>query len=212
VDTDDPVKIGLNNAILSGRLVDKGTLNNPSEMGILISVRPDPRLGSDGVNKKIGSLDSTNRFELQIEGLRKGTKYFFRTYAINEEGVGYGVVQDFKTLGRVSGKSWTSLEPSGIENWWTSPWFGSFYQNEERSGWIMHSDLGWLYPIASSNRGVWLWMERMGWLWTSKELYPYLYQNQNPSWVYFYGTDQETMLFYLYAEGKWLNYNKNTSK
>ena len=32
-------------------------------------------------------------------GLEKGTKYFYRTYAMNAEGVGYGVVKDFVTAG-----------------------------------------------------------------------------------------------------------------
>ena len=31
-------------------------------------------------------------------------------------------------------------------------WFGSFYMNDANA-WVMHSELGWLYPMASGKAG-----------------------------------------------------------
>ena len=67
------------------------------------------------------------------------------------------------------GPSWAKAQPGAAANWWTSPWFGSFYMNDGNA-WVMHSELGWLYPMASGKSGVWLWKEQLGWLWTDEAI------------------------------------------
>jgi hypothetical protein len=54
----------------------------------------------------------------------------------------------------------------------------------------MHSELSWLYPMASVKSGFGLWKEQLGWLWTDTQLYPFLYQNTSAGWLYFYGASQ----------------------
>ena len=105
------------------------------------------------------------------------------------------------------GPSWAKAQPGAAANWWTSPWFGSFYMNDGNA-WVMHSELGWLYPMASGDKGVWLWKEQLGWLWTDEAFYPFLYQNTSAGWLYFYGASQDRLLFYHYRDERWLQMNQ----
>ena len=141
-------------------------------------------------------------------GLEKGTKYFYRTYAMNAEGIGYGVVKDFEAQEHSVGPSWVNAQAGSAANWWTSPWLGSFYMNEANASWVMHSEMGWLYPMESAKSGVWFWKENLGWLWTDEEFYPFLYQNTSASWLYFYGASRDRLLFYHYREERWLEMNQ----
>ena len=52
-----------------------------------------------------------------------GKKYFFRAYAQNKEGVGYGSVLDLRTVRNVS-PWWIDARSDVAANWWTSSWFG----------------------------------------------------------------------------------------
>ena len=113
------------------------------------------------------------------------------------------MVKDFETQEHIVGPSWANAQPEGAANWWSSRWFGSFYMNNENA-WVMHSELGWLFPMASGQSGVWFWKDFMGWLWTDEQLYPYFYQNDSASWLYFYGASEGTQLFYRYRDEKWI--------
>ena len=147
------------------------------------------------------------KFNKVVKDLIAGKKYFFRAYAQNKEGVGYGSVLDLRTVRNVS-PWWIDARSDVAANWWTSSWFGSFYMNEANASWIMHSEMGWLYPMESPKSGVWLWKENLGWLWTNEEFYPFLYQNTSASWLYFYGASQGKPLFYDYKDERWLQMNK----
>ena len=61
------------------------------------------------------------------------------------------------------------------------------------------------YPIESSTAGLWLWKRDLGWLWTDKEIYPFLYQNAQGGWLYFYGQRKGTLLFYDYEAKRWIS-------
>jgi len=209
VETGDPVDVGFQEAILPGKLLDKGSSMDLIQIGMLISTDPNPYLDTNGVILERGFLDTNQTFEVMMMGLEKGTKYFYRTYAMNAEGIGYGVVKDFEAQEHSVGPSWANAQAGSAANWWTSPWLGSFYMNDGNA-WIMHSELGWLYPMASGQNGVWLWKDFMGWLWTDQQLYPFLYQNVSASWLYFYGASEGAQLFYRYRDGRWIEWNKSS--
>ena len=147
------------------------------------------------------------KFNSVVKDLIAGKKYFFRAYARNKEGVGYGLVLDLGTVRNVS-PWWIDARSGVATNWWTSSWFGSFYMNEANASWIRHSEMGWLYPMESPKSGVWLWKENLGWLWTDEEFYPFLYQNTSASWIYFFGSREGTLLFYDYSTKLWIMRNK----
>ncbi|MDC1006258.1 cadherin domain-containing protein, partial [Opitutales bacterium] len=203
VETDDPVNVGFQEAMLSGKLLDKGSSMDLIQIGMLVSTDPNPNLNTKGGIRERGFLDTNQTFEVMMMGLEKGTKYFYRTFAMNAEGVGYGVVKDFVMQEHASGPSWANAQAGAAANWWTSPWFGSFYMNDGNA-WVMHSELGWLYPMASGDKGAWLWVEQLGWLWTDEAFYPFLYQNSSAGWFYFYGASQGKKLFYHYRDERWM--------
>ena len=108
------------------------------------------------------------KFNEVVKDLIAGKKYFYRAYARNREGVGYGSVLDLKTVRNIS-PWWINAQPGAAANWWTSSWLGSFYMNDANASWVMHSELGWLYPMESPKERGLVWKEQLGWLWTDEE-------------------------------------------
>jgi len=98
----------------------------------------------------------------------------------------------------------TSAKPmKNAPGWWTSDWFGTYYL-AEASGWILHMDLGWLYPSISASEGIWIWKEALGWVWTNRGIYPYLFSSNSNAWLYFYGELDQRRLLYDYKRKKWI--------
>ena len=68
----------------------------------------------------------------------------------------------------------------------------------------MHGDLGWTYAIPADNRdGVWFWIAPLGWLWTSEEVYPYLYDFTRRDWLFFHGGFGQEIILYNYRREQW---------
>ena len=105
---------------------------------------------------------------------------------LNAEGVSYGASQSFETPDSQLMPKWSTASPvQGAENWWQSPWFGSFFMGDG-NGWIMHEKLGWLFVLPQED-SVWLWQDELGWLWTAADIYPYLYRDAEDGWIFFHG-------------------------
>ena len=141
-----------------------------------------------------------------VDDLDKGKKYYYKAYASNAEGTGFGLEETFVTASNPSILGWAGSQPGTEQGWWTSPWFGEFYRADE-SGWLMHGELGWLYglPQSDDTAGVWLWQERLGWVWTGKDLFPFIYLNDSGSWMFLYGRGTgDKLLLYDYGELRWL--------
>ena len=64
-----------------------------------------------------------------------------------------------------------------------APWIG--WIQELTPEYIWHLNLGTMYYIGDSQSSVWFYAfaQDSGWIWTSKELYPYLY-SFNRGWIY----------------------------
>lgn len=67
-------------------------------MGILLGISKQPDI-EDYVGRIVDG-DGSGYFETLIEGLSQSTTYYLRAYAVNEHGVGYGDVIEFKTKGK----------------------------------------------------------------------------------------------------------------
>ena len=74
-------------------------------------------------------------------------------------------------------------------NWLNSPWFGMFLRTD--SDWIYSANLGWLYPVGDSDESVWLATPQGKWYWTSEQVYPWFYQDDQGIW-YYYSNDHST--------------------
>ncbi len=192
-------------ANLQGSVPDHGGATVTS-YGFLIST--NPLIGEDrnGTDALTAEGNSTN-FSALVVNLQPGTKYFYRAFAINAEGSSYGSSESFSTVSESAKPSWINAQPGAAANWWSSHWFGNFYLNA--NGWARHEELGWIFPVESPTAGLWLWKRDLGWLWTEKEIYPFLYQNTQGGWLYFYGEHQGTRLFYDYVRKKWTTLKEN---
>jgi len=135
---------------------------------------------------------------LPLDGLQPNTKYFFRAFANNAEGISFGSIQSFHTplLATTAGPWWETI-PEIAGGWRTSPWLGTFLAYPQ--GWIYHADLGWLYSHSGTNTDLWLWSEDKGWLWTGPEIYPHLFQNSTSNWLYFIKKKDGVARFYEYS-------------
>lgn len=66
--------------------------------GILLGISKQPTI-DDFVGKTVDG-EGDDYFEALIEGLSQSTTYYLRAFAVNEKGVGYGKVIEFKTKGK----------------------------------------------------------------------------------------------------------------
>ena len=140
----------------------------------------------------------------QINARDAGTIYVM-AYAENTEGRAYGLEERIVvTPTALEQDSWTGATAlENREGWWNSPWFGTYYRSEE-SGWLLHLELGWMYPAPGANNGLWLWKEGLNWLWTDEGVYPFLYSSDTGTWIYFYGELNRKRLLYDYGLQKWM--------
>jgi hypothetical protein len=100
--------------------------------------------------------------------------------------------------------------------WHRSPWFGYFHQTTEN--WIYHLDFGWIYSIpygsesldrrrrtanTNDNDGVWFWQEELGWVWTTGEVFPYLYQESTNGWLFYDKASSNPAILYDFENQEW---------
>ena len=207
VQTGSSAEITPSTAILSGSIIDQGGSAGVFRSGILLSTMPEPVLGGTG-SFDFPSDGNAGDFSISASGLLSGTRYYYRAYSENPEGVSYGASEIFQTIEVEGSPSWASATPEPeVPNWWSSPWLGSFYKSDD-SGWILHSKLGWLFVLPNADSGVWFWLEDRGWFWTDAGLYPFLFDHLSHSWVYFHGGDQTRLLLYNYNLGRWLTIDR----
>lgn len=81
-----------NSADLGGKVTEAGG-SAVTERGVCWAVYNNPTIND---NKQAAGSD-TGSFVTTVTGLATGQNYFFRAYAINDEGTGYGSVEQFNT-------------------------------------------------------------------------------------------------------------------
>lgn len=96
---------------------------------------------------------------------------------------------------------WLDATPLG-DRWFDLPWFGVFF--DPAIGWIYHSDHGYLVP-AGEPGSLWLYDQKLNWLWTSENTYPWLFHADTGSWLwYLRGTKQPRWFFDLFLYFDWI--------
>ena len=58
----------------------------------------------------------------------------------------------------------SKMDGGAIGDWYSSDWFGDYH--DASSGWIYHTQLGWLYTKQDGSGNFWLYENNLGWLWT----------------------------------------------
>jgi len=98
---------------------------------------------------------------------------------------------------------WQNSIPVNIDNpyWKNESWFGYFW--DKYFPWIYHNDLGWVYIAGVSTENFWMHHQKLGWLWTGFQYYPYVYSNNEQSWIYL---SPENSNYYLQGTQTWVSY------
>ena len=192
---------------ISGDILDTGGLYGITERGFLVSSYAEPSFDQNHTTQHPADINSSGGFEILFDRLESGKRYHYRAYAINAEGVSYGASQSFETPDSQLMPKWSTASPvQGADNWWQSPWFGSFFMGDD-NGWIMHEKLGWLFVLPQED-SVWLWQDKLGWLWTAADIYPYLYRDEEDGWIFFHGGRAELLLFFSFEETRWIQISR----
>tara|TARA_R110002051_G_scaffold128399_3_gene202120 strand:+ start:213 stop:4445 length:4233 start_codon:yes stop_codon:yes gene_type:complete len=98
ISTTDASTITKNTVIIGGNIANEG-ISSVTERGILYSTTDTtPEIGETGVIKDTNGT-GTGVFSETITDLQSDTTYYYRAYAINSVGTGYGEIKSFTTLG-----------------------------------------------------------------------------------------------------------------
>ena len=142
------------------------------------------------------------KFELEIDQLEPGTRYYYRAFARNEAGEAFGSRKRFTASAKTEevnskGKTDAIDDGEGGKDWVSSDWFGAYkpYENQ----WAYHLELGWIFLPNKQKGGIWLWRESHGWLWTKKGIWPFLWRNDTGNWIYLLPTKGNKVSFYDYS-------------
>ena len=161
------------------------------EVGIILSKKI---FLSDPI-QLISQLDQqTMTYHSLHGGLEPGTTYYFRAYAKNRAGMTRGGLKKLTTPQVIEPGSWYANARPLPGGWRMLEWWGAFRPTTKN--WVYHAELGWLYPSASQNEGLWLWNKEHGWQWTDDGVYPYLFRWRDSTWIYFYRRVNGRPLFY----------------
>jgi alpha-tubulin suppressor-like RCC1 family protein len=213
VNTDGVTVLDTTSALLFGDLLDAGHTAGISERGFVVSRDPDPVLGLPNTLTITAAIDDfgTGAFTAKISGLAASMIYYSRAFSTNEEGTGYGAQERFDLNSTNDTEIWsngTESDPINAPNWWASPWFGNFAVTEE-TDWVFHEHYAWLFIFPEESGGLWYWQKNLGWLWTSRDLYPYVFQ-QGGGWHYFLGVTSGKVFLFRYSDGMWIDVVQDT--
>lgn len=79
------------------------------------------------------------------------------------------------------------------EGYKESAWFAQY--NAEHYPWIYHEEHGWMFVAKADADQIYLWDARLGWMWTTPEAYPVLF-NDLSGWVDYQGKENEHRKFW----------------
>jgi hypothetical protein len=89
--------------------------------------------------------------------------------------------------------------------WMRSSWFGDF--NVANYPWIYHAQHGWMYTFGADPTSIWLWTQDMGFVWTGSGVYPWLWRNQDSTWLYYVKGSQPPRQFFNWNKQQWESRN-----
>lgn len=78
------------------------------------------------------------------------------------------------------------------------------WANVQYHPWLHHPRLKWVYMAGENLENAWLWMEALGWQWTTVECFPWLWNHDRQTWVYyFWDSSSSKQWFYHAKEQSW---------
>ncbi len=89
------------------------------------------------------------------------------------------------------------------DGWKWSEWFGVY--NDVSLPWVIHGDFGWIYIGGDSVDDFWFWTHDLGWIWTGDSTFPFAYQFEEDSWLWFLVGQSDPQWYYDFGSDSWLN-------
>ena len=202
LDTHEPQVQG-NVIQLSGSLLEtNGT--EVMQTGFLVSSHGHPFV-NDPHSQVINATTANNVISANYT-VPGGGIYYVRSFAETKGGVSEGPVRRIEIfLDSHSGsdpqaKALSIIKKDtteGAGGWRTSSWFGQFL--EHGNGWIYHRIHGYLYLSSDGKDGIWAYSQERRWFWSTQDLYPYIYQADQGSWLYMLGVSKGKGIFFNYG-------------
>ena len=186
---------------LFGRLLTNGG-SSILESGFLIST--DILFGPETRRIPASIPEGSDQISVLVENLKPGTTYYYRAYAKNSVGETVGAVKRLKTSEKIDPNAWFVDMPTAGGGWRSSSWFGQF-QQFSNIDWIYHAQLGWAYVVSDQKGGLWIWQSAEGWMWTQKEVWPFLFKHKSNSWLYLLRSEGGLPVFYDYMMDSYRN-------
>ena len=148
----------------------------------------DSDIDGDGVSNTEEILIGTNPNapDSDKDGLTDGEEKTLGTNPLNADSDGDGtsdkVEKDLGINPLIKG-FWPDPEAISIGyGWYRSKWFGDFYGTS--NGWLYHLHHGWLYLEGKNQYDFWIYDQSLGWMYTGKNIYPYLFRHYILTWIY----------------------------
>ena len=194
--------------ILTGRAMQSVDSASSTQLNVGFLISPNATLDPlvNSTQKIIGQANSDGNFSVSVTN-SNGQNQYFRAFAENEMGTSYGKIlkitpieETDPTKQNPSEKALNFLASESNElagGWLENEWFGSYKSFE--NGWIYHTSHGWLYLSADPVNGIWAWSPNRGWVWSTRELYPFLFQSNTNNWIYFMTVREGGTYYYNYS-------------
>ena len=152
-------------------------------------------------NQIISTIMENKNFSTKISNLSANKTHYARSFAKMGEDTIWGNIVRI----RIEETYEIPFNASAVESgWFSTDWFGSFKSGN--NNWIYHTELSWLYIASSSPEGSWIWEENLGWGWTRKDLWPYIWTSSPQGWVYFFGKQKGMLTFWDYTNSEYLKF------
>ncbi|MEK9634429.1 MAG: hypothetical protein VW622_11370, partial [Opitutae bacterium] len=204
-----PAQVQGNTLIMTGSLLE-GDGSSIIRAGFLVSQDGYPSFQEFSTNPN----SSTKLFLVQTQygsfshsyPVSKGGIYYVRSFAETKGGVSEGPVRrieiflDSHSGSDLQAKALSIIKKGtteGAGGWRTSSWFGQFL--EHGNGWIYHRIHGYLYLSSDGKDGIWAYSQERRWFWSTQDLYPYIYQADQGSWLYMLGVSKGKGIFFNYG-------------
>ena len=80
---------------------------------------------------------------------------------------------------------WDDSDPIQPQGWRSSDWFGNFAPISLDGGWLFHDAHNWLYAVGDNTNDLYLYGDKMEWVYTNQSTYPFLYSFKNKGWIWY---------------------------
>ena len=177
------------------------------QVGFLVSTQGHPT--KNDPNTQTIPADSQNNIITASHTVTVGGVYYIRSFAETISGFSEGPVRKIEIF--LDNEASSDLQASALSmirkgtkelsgGWRESSWFGLYL--DHGNGWIYHQIHGYLYLSADGGAGIWAYDQERKWFWSTKELYPHIYQADQASWLYMLGVSNGKGIFFNYGTNR----------